>query len=120
MYLLLPIGLISAGRQLRMLAISSLPVVAVLLYIQQPERALWNFHFVAIPLAVLVLQQLPDWACWLFIVCFGISNLRFGAQLTMIPLGHVPLVISLIVAGVAVWHRLTSVPRAPRMAQGVA
>jgi len=63
--------------------------------------ALWNFHFIVIPIAVLALQELPPWICWLFTFCFGIANLRLGAQLTPRWLAHAFLFASLAVGAVA-------------------
>jgi len=78
LFVLMAVGLVRAGRTCRLLALSSLPAVIIFAYVQQPDRALWNFHFVVIPLAVLVLQELPDTLCWAFVVAFGLANLRLG------------------------------------------
>lgn len=78
-YLLLA-GWRRAGGTLRRLAIASLPAVAAFAYVQQPDRALWNFHFVVIPIAALALEALPDPLCWAFIACFGVANVRIGPQ----------------------------------------
>ena len=78
LFVLLPFGWMRAGTTLRLLAVASLPAMAAFLYVQQPDRALWNFHFVVIPIAVLALDALPGWACWLFVACFGGANLRLS------------------------------------------
>jgi hypothetical protein len=101
LWLLMPIGLVRGNRELRALALAALPAALLLGYVQQPDRAWWNFHFVAIPLAVLVLQQLEDRWCWLFIACFAVANLRFGAQLPFVPAARFPLLMSLLLAAVA-------------------
>jgi hypothetical protein len=49
LFVLLPAGWLRADRSLRLLAIASLPALAAFVYVQQPDRALWNFHFVVIP-----------------------------------------------------------------------
>jgi hypothetical protein len=102
LWLLIPVGLVRGGRDLRMLALAVLPAALVLGYVQQPDRAWWNFHFVAIPLAVIALQQLHERWCWLFIACYGAANLRFGAQLPLVPPGRFPLIVSLAIAAAAV------------------
>jgi hypothetical protein len=80
-YILMGAGLRRAGDTLRLLAIASLPAAAAFAYVQQPDRALWNFHFVVIPIAALALETLPDALCWLFVIAFGVANLRLGENL---------------------------------------
>ena len=101
LWLLFPIGLARASRTLRLIALAALPVGAVLINVQQPDRALWNFHFVVIPASVLVLEAAPDWVCWTFVATFGAANLRLGAQLPYVPSGRILLVISLVPASLA-------------------
>src|SRR6185503_9501123 len=72
LFVLLVAGLTRASRTLRLLAWSSLPPAIAFAYVQQPDRSLWNFHFVVIPIAMLVLQELPDRWCWLFVIAFGV------------------------------------------------
>ncbi len=107
LYLLLPAGL-AASRTSQHLALAALPVVAALVYVQQPERALWNFHFIVIPIAVRVLQELPGWAMASFAAAFGIANLRFGAQLPLRTAAQAALLVSVTIAMAAVglwWSR---------------
>ena len=78
LFVLMPAGFMRADRTLRLLAVASAPAMAAFVYVQQPDRALWNFHFVAIPIAILALEALPDRLCWLFIAAFGIANLKLG------------------------------------------
>jgi hypothetical protein len=70
--------------------------------VEQPDRALWNFHFIAIPLAVLVLERLPAWASALFVVSFGLANLRLGAQMSLAPPATVGLGLSTVIALAAI------------------
>ena len=102
LFVLFPAGLPRSPDVLQRMAIASLPAAMVFVYVQQPERALWNFHFVVIPVAVAALEGFPDWAAWLFVACFGITNVRFGAQLLTATIGRVALVMSLLLAGAAV------------------
>src|SRR5436190_21831633 len=78
LYVLLTAGFHRAGPTLRLLALASVPAAAAFLYVQQPDRALWNFHFVVIPIAMLTLETLPDTLCRLFVVAFGVANVRLG------------------------------------------
>jgi hypothetical protein len=116
LFLLMPIGFARANRELRLLAIAVLPAALVLCYVQQPDRAIWNFHYALIPLAVLVLERLPDVGCWAFIVCYALANLRIGAQLQFIPASRYSLLVSVLIAAAAI---VASVRR-PRLAAGAA
>jgi hypothetical protein len=78
LYLLAAAGIRRASAPLRLIALASIPAVVAFMYVQQPDRALANFQFVIIPLAMLVLQELPDRLYWAFVVCFGAANLRLG------------------------------------------
>ena len=44
---------------MRRLAVVSLPIAALFGYVQQPDRALWNFHYLVTPFAALVLERVP-------------------------------------------------------------
>ena len=104
LFVLMPFGLRRADRTLRLLAVASLPAMAAFVYVQQPDRAVWNFHFVAIPLAVLALEALPDRLCWLFVIAFGAANLRLGESQPAVVswIRVVMLVLSLAIAARAV------------------
>lgn len=78
LYILCAAGLRRADRDERLLVLAALPAVAAFVYVQQPDRALWNFHFIVVPLAAAVLATLPDRACMLFVAGFAIANLRLG------------------------------------------
>jgi hypothetical protein len=98
LYVLFPFGLLRASRELRLLAVAAIPAAVALAYVQQPDRALWNFHFLVIPIAVLALEKLPAWNVWLFIALFALANLRVGAQLNVAPPAIVPLALSTLLA----------------------
>ncbi len=98
LWLLAPIGLLFAPPALRAFAFASVPVALVFGYVQQPDRALWNFHFVVTPLAALVLNRLPAAAAWATIALFAIANLRVGAQLMFMPAARLALVGSVAAA----------------------
>ena len=69
---------------------------------QQPDRALWNFHFLVTPLAALILERVPVALAWATIALFAFANLRVGAQLTDAPLARFTLAVSGILAMVSV------------------
>ena len=98
LFLLIPFGFLRAGPDLRRLAIASIPAVAALAYVQQPDRALWNFHYLAVPLAVLMLERVPTTISWLFVAFFGLANLRLGAQIAWVPSARFGLVVTLGIA----------------------
>jgi hypothetical protein len=77
-YVLFVPGLARSDQSLKLFALACVPAAAAFVYVQQPDRALWNFHFIVIPLSVSLLTALPDWACWTFVVSFAAANLRLG------------------------------------------
>jgi len=109
LYVLVPAGLLIAGGELRRWTWASIPTLVALAYVQQPDRAFWNFHFVAAPLAALAVSRLPTLAGWTFVALYGAVNLRVGAQLPFIPLARFPLALLLplaVAATAIVWrHR---------------
>ena len=102
LWLLAPVGFIAAPSALRRLAFASIPPALLFAYVQQPDRALWNFHYLVIPAAVIVASRLPSWWQWVFVGCFAFANLRLGAQLTFIPPARVALMASAVMAVVAI------------------
>jgi hypothetical protein len=106
--LLVPLGYARAPRALRLLAVATVPAAVVLCYVQQPDRALWNFQYVMIPLAVIALESLSDFWCWAFVVCAGLVNLRTAAQFPFAPNARYALLAALAIAAaalVAAWKR---------------
>src|SRR5262249_15188564 len=59
LYVLTPVGFFLAPRRLQLLSLASLPIAAFFGYVQQPDRALWNLHFLVTPMAALVLERAP-------------------------------------------------------------
>jgi hypothetical protein len=113
-YLLIPFGWLSAPRTLRQLSIAALPFAAFLAYVEQPDRALWNFHFLALPLAAIVLDDLPAAARWAFVVFYATANARTGAQLEFAPPARFPFAVSAVIAVAAVilhWRRRHALDR---------
>jgi hypothetical protein len=98
LWLLAPVGLLLATPPMRRFALASIPAALIFAYVQQPDRALWNFHFIATPLAALVLERASAPAAWACVAAFGLANLRLGAQLTVVPSSRGWLALSAIIA----------------------
>lgn len=101
LYLLAPVGLLMAPATLRQLAIAALPALAAFAYVQQPDRALWNFHFLVTPAAALALSAAPRLLVLAFFACFAVANLRLAAQLPFLPAARYALALSVVIAGAA-------------------
>jgi hypothetical protein len=102
LYVLAPLGIVWAPRQLRRLTIVAAPIALVLCYVQQPDRALWNFHFLVTPLAAIALDGAPMALSALVVAAFAMANLRVGAQLTFVPAARFALAASVLFAVLAV------------------
>ncbi len=102
LYLLAPVGLLLAPRQLRELALVSVPIATVFCVVQQPDRALWNFHYLVVPLGALVLDRVSDGLAWAVVGLFASANLRIGAQLPSVPPARFALAGSCVLALAAV------------------
>jgi hypothetical protein len=102
LYVLAPAGFVWAPRALRRLTIVAAPIAVVLCYVQQPDRALWNFHFLVTPLAAVALERAPVSLAALTVAAFAVANLRVGAQLTFVPAARFALGASVLMAIVAV------------------
>jgi hypothetical protein len=102
LYVLAPVGLALAPRRLRELALVSVPIAAIFCVVQQPDRALWNFHYLVVPLGALVLERVSDGLAWAVIGLFACANLRIGAQLPFVPPARFALAASSVLALAAV------------------
>jgi hypothetical protein len=108
LYLLIPVGWLAAPRRLKQLAVAALPFAAFLAYVEQPDRALWNFHFLASPLAAIVLADVPAALAGAFVALYATANLRVGAQMSYAPPARFALTASIAVAVIAIvlhWRR---------------
>jgi hypothetical protein len=115
-YLLIPLGWLAAPPWLRRLVLAALPIACVFSYVQQPDRALWNFHFVTSPLAALVLEPMANWFVCLFIAVYVFANLKVGAQIDFVPHARYAFVVGLVLAAVAAVRFLLARRRAPAVA----
>ena len=102
LYLLVPVGLVLAPSRLRRLALVSAPIAAVFCVVQQPDRALWNFHYLIVPCAAIVLAAAPPALAWTTVALFAVGNLRLGAQLPIAAVSHVAIAGSLVLAAATV------------------
>jgi hypothetical protein len=104
---ILPILLLAAAgyprapKMLRDLTLASVPAAIVLCYVQQPDRALWNFEWAIVPLAVLVLDARPAWLVGVFVASYAILNLPALPE-TSIRVLTVPFVVCLGSVGVLI------------------
>ncbi len=101
LYVLAAAGLFWAHRRLRRLALVCVPIALLFGYVQQPDRAMWNFHYLVTPLAALVLARVPRWLAWATLAAGVFANLRLGAQLP-VPSARYALAISVVLAATAV------------------
>ena len=112
LWILAPAGWRYAPAPLKQATMASVPAAAVLFYFQQPDRALWNFHFVMTPLAALVLSRVPVLLASATLAAFALANLRVGAQLSFVPASRATLTLSLVLGAaccVWLWRRQESI-----------
>jgi hypothetical protein len=107
-YILAPVGFYLADSRLRRLALVALPIAALFAYVQQPDRALWNFHFLAVPLGATVLDAVPAGLGWTTIGLFALANLKVGAQWTFAPQARVTVPLVMIMAAICGWRALAA------------
>jgi len=109
-YLLLPSGWSLAPARLRQLTLGAIPAMAVLVYVATPERALWNFFFLVLPLAALVLERASTAVAVAFIASLAIANLRIGGQLMALPSSRYAVATSIVIALIAIWQARSNRP----------
>jgi hypothetical protein len=100
-WILFPVGWLAAPRPLRRIVIASIPIALFLAYVQQPDRSFWNFHFVIMPLAALVLEPMPDLFVWSFLAVYALAYLRTGAEISFAPPSRYAFAVGLVMAVVA-------------------
>jgi hypothetical protein len=100
-YILACAGMLWAPNRLKRLALVSIPVALIFAYVQQPDRALWNMHYLMMPLAAVVLARVSNVLAWGTIGAGALANLRVGAQLPLVP-ARFALGISLVLGCAAI------------------
>jgi len=101
-YLLIPVGWLAAPPKLRQLVVAALPIALFFSYVQQPDRALWNFHFLTSPLAALVLEPMSNAFVAVFLAVYAFADLKVGAQMSFVPQARYAFAIDLVLAVIAV------------------
>jgi len=102
LYVLVPAGFLLSPSRLRRLSLVSVPIAAIFCIAQQPDRALWNFHYLIVPFAAIVLAAAPAVLAWTTVGLFAIGNLRVAAQLPIASVAHVAIAGSLVLAAASV------------------
>jgi hypothetical protein len=110
--LLVPFGWKLASPVLRSLCLGAIPALLAFVYVATPERALWNFYFLIIPVGASVLAHVPPVWAWVFVAAYTLANFRIGAQISQVPASRYALVVAIAIALFAV----VRVWRAPRLA----
>jgi hypothetical protein len=117
LWILWPAGLMVGPRALSQVTLATLPCILVWCYVQQPDRAVWNFAFAAMPAAAVILADAAPIAGWGLVAAHGMVNLRFGAQLEIVPRARFGLTLAVGLAVLAVSQAALK-PR-QRLPQGV-
>src|SRR5262245_8605315 len=97
-WLLFPFGWLAASPKLRRVAIAALPLAGLYAYLQQPDRALWNFHFITSPLAALVLESMSPAFVWSFLGLYALAYLKVGAEVSFVPQSRYAYAVGLVMA----------------------
>lgn len=95
LWIVWPAGVLWGSRELRQMTFAAVPTILIFSAVQQPDRALWNFAFLVLPAAAVVLERVPPALGWGLVVMQVLANLRVGAQLPFVP----PAAVSLAAAG---------------------
>src|SRR5262249_62249926 len=74
-YFLIPFGWLAAPRVLKQLSLAAVPFAAFLAYVEQPDRALSNFHFLACPLGAIALEDSPAATRWRFCGLYSLASI---------------------------------------------
>jgi hypothetical protein len=108
LWLLWPAGVAWGTRELRALTVAAMVPLLFFNYVQQPDRALWNFAFAVMPAVAVVLDRIPSALGWCVVVVQALLDLRIGAQLPFVPPVRATLVVAAVVGLVVVWRARTA------------
>lgn len=111
--LLVPFGWKLAPPVLRSLCLGAIPALLAFVYVATPERALWNFYFLIIPVGAIVLSHVPPAWSWVFVAAYALANFRIGAQISQVPASRYALVVAMAIALFAVVRACRAPRRAP-------
>lgn len=101
-YLLAPAGWLAAPPLLRRLALAAVPVAVVFAYVQQPDRALYNFHYLTSPLAAIALGSLSNGLVGLFLALYIAANMKVGGQVAFMPQARYAFALTAVLAVAAI------------------
>ena len=114
LWILWPVGLWIGRGEVRQITWAALLPLAAFNYVQQPDRALWNFAFIAMPAAALVLDRVGPALGWCLVAAELVVGLRLGAQLQQVPPLRLTLVVTFALAAAIAWQALKRSPEPPR------
>jgi hypothetical protein len=103
-------GLLWGSRPLRQLTFASLPAILIFIALQQPERALWNFAFILMPAAAVVLSRVPPSLGWGFVAAQTLLNARYGGQVQQLPPARYAFVAATVIAIALIWQARSAPP----------
>ncbi|MDO8680106.1 MAG: hypothetical protein Q7R30_16400 [Acidobacteriota bacterium] len=113
LWILWPAGVAWGTRELRQLTVAAMLPLLFFNYVQQPDRALWNFAFAVMPAAAVVLDRIPAALGWLLVAVQALLNLRIGAQLPFVPPVRATLVAAMALGLVIVWRAWSAIDTSP-------
>lgn len=108
------LGFRHAPPAIRHLALAAIAPIAVLAFVQTPERALSNAFFVVVPLAAIFLARVPARAAWAAAITNGLVTARLGLSSPVLP----PASILLVPATLSAFWALSAYVRKSRLRQG--
>jgi hypothetical protein len=91
-WLFAPLGFRLATPAVRQLAIGALLPMAMLIYVQTPERALGNAFFVVVPLATAFLSIVSPPAAWAAAITNGLVTAKIGLSTPWLPSSSILLI----------------------------
>jgi hypothetical protein len=97
LWLLWPAGVFRGPAIVKQLNAAAIAPLLVFNYVQQPDRAIWNFAFAIMPAAAVIVDRAPGALAWTLVGAQALVGLRMGAQLPYAP----PVRLTLLVAFVA-------------------
>ena len=106
-----------APDRLQRLALGSLPGMLLLVYMQTVERALANWFYFVVPLAVVFLARLPAHVAWAALLTNGLLTARVGLSTDALPSATILAVPAGLAALWALWTDFR-LPRTPSPTPG--